>query len=278
MNHDRQRLILLAALLLAVLPCQAQPINRTDTTSRVVVFPTSRLFRPINADGIAHRFGVSKDFTSALIYGCLGGQIPLIEVRFSGIAAQFGPGATVLTSIVKRPRLLEVVTVDFLVEFPVDVQISQRVTLRSGYGHFSAHFADDGIEIQQRSSINYAKDYVMLLGSYSLPEADAIVYSGGHWNFHSLPGEDRNWTAQVGAEAGNLEVLPSCFAYAAVDVRLKSEVAWASTQSYQCGVRLFPRGDRAVRVVYTFRTGIDDRGQFFRERTALHLVGVYLDF
>jgi len=63
-----------------------------------------------------------------------------------------------------------------------------------------------------------------------------------------------------------------------VDLKWKSEVAWASTQSYQCGLKLFPRNERNLRLAYTYRTGIDDRGQFFRERTDISQLGLYLDF
>ena len=47
----------------------------------------------------------------------------------------------------------------------------------------SAHFADDGIEIFGRSSINYAKDYLILLGSWRIPAVEGALYAGGHWDY-----------------------------------------------------------------------------------------------
>jgi hypothetical protein len=230
------------------------------------------------ANGLSHQFGVSKDLSSAMIRGSIGGQIPLLELDLDWTTVQAGAGATVLTSIVKKPGLLQVLTVDFLVEFPVDIKLTDRATVRTGYGHFSAHFADDGLEILGKSSINYAKDYLMLLGAWQLPAVDGAMYGGAHWDFHSLPEEESHWTAQWGVEAGHVRLISEVFIYAALDIQWKSEAVWATLQSYQCGVKLFPRGERAVRVAYTYRTGVDERGQFYRQQTDVHLIGIYLDF
>jgi len=230
------------------------------------------------ADGISHQFGVSKDLSSSVIHGSIGGLVPVLEANFDAMTCQFSAGATVITSFIKRPGLLQMETVDFLVEFPMDVLLTGRFALRTGYGHFSAHFADDGIEILGRSSVNYAKDYVLLLGAWRIPTVDLTLYAGGHWNFHSLPEGGGHRMIQGGAESGDLRIFSRVFLYAALDLRCKSEAAWATTGSLQCGVRLFPRGERALRIAYTYRTGPDDRGQFYQERADLHLMGVYLDF
>jgi len=269
---------ILAAFFIAGGTLLAQIPSPSDGHQLVEFFPGTGIFPHSYADGIAPRLGVSKDFSSAMIHGDMGGHIPVLGLNLSGLTIQCGTGAAVLTSLIKRPGLLQVVTADFLVEFPIDIGVSELVSLRTGYGHFSAHFADDGIEILGRSSINYAKDYVMLFGSCRIPGIEMSVYGGGHWYFHSLPGDRHRWMVQAGIEGGNVEVFPDVIAYAALDLRLKSEVGWAATQSYQCGLRLFQRGERAVRLAYTFRAGIDDREQFYTERRKMHLVGVYLDF
>jgi len=278
MHHACRLLLSLLLIPLAWRSGAAQPVPDTTAHSALRMFPPARIFPNLYADGLTHQFGVSKDFCSATIHGSIGGQIPVLEVSLDRTTLQLGAGATVLTSIVKKPRLLQVLTVDFLVEFPIDIRLSDRTTLRTGYGHFSAHFADDGIEIFGKSSINYAKDYLILLGSWRIPAVGGALYGGGHWDYHSLPEEQSHWTAQCGMMAGDLRLVPEAFLYAAVDIQWKSEVAWATLQSYQCGVRLFPRGERAVRIAYTYRTGFDERGQFYQQQTDMHLIGVYLDF
>jgi hypothetical protein len=246
--------------------------------SPITFFPSSQIFPRLYADGTTHQFGVSKDLSTAMIYGSIGNEITAIEARMLGTTIQLGAGATVLGSMIKRPRLLQVLTVDFLVEFPVDVRLTDHLALRMGFGHLSAHYADDGIELLGKSSVNYVKDYIMLAAVYHLTALRADVYGGGHWDYHSLPEEQRHWMFQAGIQGGNLRLFSDGQLYAAIDVETRAEAAWATTQSYQCGVRLIPQGNRALRVAYTYRTGTDTRGQFFRERSTTHLVGVYLDF
>jgi hypothetical protein len=268
-------------LVLALLPLHlraGQPLPGDTVQSPVAFFPSSRIFPRLFADGMVHQFGVSKDFSAAMIHGSIGNELPVLEIRACGINLQCGAGATVLGSFVKRPRLLDVVTVDFLVEFPVDLRLTEQLAFRTGYGHFSAHLADDGIEILGGSSINYAKDYVIAVCIWHPMEYPLDLYAGGHWDFHSLPEEQKHWMVQAGAQGGDIRLLPDCYLYGALDVKLKSEVAWGATQSYQCGVKVTPRGNHALRIAYTFRTGIDIRGQFFWQRSTLHLLGVYLDF
>jgi hypothetical protein len=268
----------LAAILLATSLSLSQSTAGTDTLHTVDLFPSARLFPRCYADGVAPRFGVGKDLNTSFVHGDIGGHLPLLQLDAPFATFQCGAGATVLTSLIKKPGILQVVTADFLVEFPLDVRLSRNMTLRTGYGHFSAHFADDGIEILHKSSVNYAKDYMMFFSACRIPVVDATVYAGGHWNFHSLPEVNGHWMVQLGFDAFVLQLSTDCCLYAAADVQLKSEVAWATTQSYQCGFRFFPRGERALRIAYTHRSGIDDRGQFYRDRTIMNLVGVYLDY
>jgi hypothetical protein len=255
-----------------------EPLPCDTLQAMVTFFPSSRIFPRLYADGTTHQFGVSKDFSAAMIHGSIGNQFAVLDIRAAGTTLQCGAGATVFGSFVKRPRLLDVVTVDFLVEFPIDVRLTEQLSLRTGYGHFSAHLADDGIEILGGSSINYAKDYVMALFNWQTAEFPFDVYAGGHWDFHSLPEEQSHWTVQAGAQGGDIRLFSCCYLYGAVDVKFKSEVEWATTQSYQCGVRFSPRENQALRIAYTCRTGVDIRGQFFRQRSTLQLLGVYLDF
>jgi hypothetical protein len=278
MPYIRRIVSALAAVMLAGSPSLSQSTADTCSPHAVEFFPATRLFPRCYADGVAPRFGVSKDLNSTVVHGDIGGHVPVLEFEAPGATIQCGAGATVLTSLIKRPGILQVVTADFLVEFPIDVQLSERITLRTGYGHFSAHFADDGIEILHKSSVNYVKDYIMFFGSYRIPLADGTAYAGGQWSYHSLPEESSRFMAQAGVDVCPLQLFPDCCFYAAMDLQLKSEVAWATTQSYHCGLKFFTRGERALRIAYTYRTGIDNRGQFYRDRATMSLVGVYLDY
>ena len=247
-------------------------------TSSVQFLPTHRLFPRLLANGTAHQLGVAKDLHSRRWFGAIGAQRPLVQLTTGSFDLQAGIGATVHTGFLRNPPLLQVVTVDFAIDFPVDIRISPSLTLRTGYGHHSAHLADDGIEQLGIHSVNYAKDYVMLLSAYALPGIGGFVYGGGRFDFHTLPETKKHWVVQCGCEAGNIAVLPWLSLYAALDFRFREEIAFRSTQSYQIGAKLFERSAGTVRVTYTYRTGADDRGQYYRETADLSLLSVYVDF
>lgn len=266
------------ALLLQPWSLWGQSMDTTHSHVQFSVFPQRRLFPRLLADGTTHQTGINKDLLTRQWIGHIGAMRPVAEVTFSGRAVQVGIGATVHTSILREPRVLQVVTADFSVDFPVDIRLSDAFVVRTGYGHFSAHLVDDGIEILQKHSVNYAKDFVTLVGALALPAIGGHVYGGGFWDFHSLPEESKHWMIQCGIEAGNILLWPDVRLYAAIDLKLKSEVAWRSTQSYQLGVKFFERNESALRIAYTYRTGIDDRGQFYRVESDFSLVGVFFDF
>lgn len=244
---------------------------------RFRVLPEERIFPRIHASGQAHQLGISKDLDSRQWFGDIGGERPLFELSGGPVDVQAGIGATVHAGILRKPPLLQVVTVDFVVDFPIDIRITQDISIRTGYGHFSAHIADDGIEVLSLRSINYAKDYVTLLGSMQWTGLHAMLYAGGRYDFHTLPVMDKHLVAQVGGEIQPVELFARCRLYAAVDLRFKEETAWRAIQSYQVGVILTGPSATAVRATYTYRTGSDDRGQFFDRVLCASLFGIAID-
>jgi hypothetical protein len=268
-------LVLCAAILLPVAG-QTHAQQPADS-SFIRFFPAEHLFPRLTADGTAHQLGIAKDLQSRLWVGTVGAQRPVMQLSLGSVDLQAGIGATVQTSLIRKSPLLQVVTVDFFIDFPVDIRLSPSLTLRTGYGHHSAHLADDGIELLDIHSLNYAKDYVSLAAAYALPCIRGFVYGGGRMDFHSLPETTSHWVLHWGSEFARVSLLPSLTLYAAVDFRFKEENAWRSTQSYQIGMKLFSSPTGALRIAYTYRTGVDDRGQFYRQITDLSMLGVYLD-
>ena len=265
---------LLSGLLLFAVRLDAE----TGTSPPIEFFPGERLFPKLLADGIAEQFSLNKDMMSRRFIGSIGGSQRIVQLTTDQFAIQAGIGATVYASLVRKPSILEVVTVDFFVDFPLDIKFSDRIAVRTGWGHNSAHLADDGIVVVGLSPINYAKDYIPLLGMYMLPLAGGFAYGGVRFDYFSLPERGMHYILQCGTEFGNIVLLPGFRVYGAIDIKLKSEAAWGSTQSYQLGVKMLERGASTVRFSYTYRTGIEDRGQFYKENTTTSMLGVYFDF
>jgi len=274
--RTRPRIII--AFMVAFAPCATALAG--DTPARdlsLTVLPEERIFPRLHASGQTHQLGIAKDLSSRLWLGDIGGERPLFGLSGGPVDIQAGIGATVHAGIVRRPPLLQVMTVDFVVDFPVDIRITRDFSVRTGYGHHSAHLADDGIEALALTSINYAKDYLTLLGAYLLPAQRAMVYAGGRYDFHTLPVTDKHLVAQLGGEIQPVELFTGCRLYAALDIRCKEETHWRSIQSYQVGCMLTGHMATAVRIAYTLRTGSDDRGQFYDRELTTSLFGVYID-
>jgi hypothetical protein len=111
-----------AVIVLAV--CEPIRAQALPDSSIVQFFPTQHLFPRLLADGTSHQLGVSKDLHSRLWLGTMGAQRPLLQLSLGSCDLQAGIGATVQTSFLRTSPLLQVVTVDFLVDFPVDIRLS----------------------------------------------------------------------------------------------------------------------------------------------------------
>jgi hypothetical protein len=269
-------------LALAVIGCvpaaRAQQEERNTPSSGVVLFPRDRSFPKFFADGAVEQFSLAKDAMTSRIIGSIGGIQRVVQFSHpSGTVMQLGVGATVYGSFIRSPGQLQVVSVDFYVDLPLDIRFSDRFAIRTGWGHYSAHLADDGIEMLQLSSINYAKDYIPLFAAYDIPSIALTMYGGVRFDYFTIPERNARSLFQVGIQGGDLPLFSLGHIYGAVDIKIRSEVNWGTTQSYQIGLKFLEQGTTGFRFAYTYRTGIDDRGQFYQDRTTVSLVGVYFD-
>ena len=243
-----------------------------------VLFPRDRIFPKFYADGTVEQFSLAKDAMTRNIIGSIGGIQRIVQLTHeSGTLIQLGAGATVYGSFIRSPGQLQVVTADFYVDFPIDIRFSDRFAIRTGWGHYSAHLVDDGIEMLHFSSINYAKDYIPLFAAYTIPTIALTTYGGVRFDYFTIPERNARQLFQFGIQGGDLALFSLGHLYGALDIKLRSEVNWGTTQSYQVGFKFFEQGASGFRVAYTYRTGIDDRGQFYQNRRTLSLVGVYFD-
>ncbi len=241
-------------------------------------FPEKELFPRRVADGQTPQLSLSKDLDSKRIIGSIGGLQRFYETTLGGMPLQIGIGATVYGNFIRKPDVLDVVTVDFFVDFPVDLKISDALALRTGWGHYSAHLADDGIEALQLHSINYAKDYIPLVAAYFIPRIRGFIYGGFRFDYFTIPAYGKHWVLQIGSEFARIPLFPGLEAYGAIDLKARQEVNFASTRSFQLGVRALVFGPHDVRLAYTYRTGAEERGQFYTEQTTASLIGAFLDF
>ncbi|MCZ6776008.1 MAG: DUF1207 domain-containing protein [Ignavibacteria bacterium] len=239
-------------------------------------FPGKKIFPPFVADGLEHQFSLSNVTDNRDWIGAVGGSVPVIQLAVRQTEMQVSVAATVFSRLIKSPGHLIVHTVDYRVDFPIDVRFSALV-LRVALGHVSGHFADDGIERLGEKSIQYVRDYVSLAVVHDIPLMGGHVYASTGYNYNSAPVQRKQWLVQFGTEFGNFLLTDYAQLYGALDIKIKEEVSWGSIQSYQIGVKLFERNNHGLRVAYTFRRGFEERGQFFDRRETVNLISVFVD-
>jgi hypothetical protein len=243
----------------------------------VDVFPQKKIYEIYFADAVSHQFSISKHLESREWFGNIGANLAIFDVGIFNQIFQLSAGATVLNTIIKTPGHIQVYTVDYLVDFYADSKITERLTGRFIFGHLSAHYSDDGIIELNNFPISYVRDYAGLHAQYSVPEINGKVYAGGFYNFHNEPVLDMHSTYQFGFDGGYL-LIENLLLFAAVDIKIKSEVNFGTTQSYQAGLRFPVNGFISARLAYTHRRGFEERGQIFNQTDIKNSFGLFLDF
>jgi hypothetical protein len=264
------------AVLGLIVMLQGVPSFSQDDTLHFSMFPGKRIFPLLTADGTAHGMSINRVTDNREWIGAIGGAVPLAQAELGGKVVQVGAAVTTFNRIIKTPGHITVYTIDYKVDFPLDLRL-QSMAFRVAFGHVSCHFVDDGIEILHQHSVSYVRDYLTFAASVNIPLIRGFVYGGADWNYHYEPIADP-WIVQIGAEGANVNLADWARFYAAFDVKFRQNLAWGTTQSYQAGIRFSIKHDYALRLAYTFRTGFEERGQFFGQKETLHLAGLFIDF
>jgi len=247
--------------------------------SLISFLPSDRFVPSFTASGTEHRVSLNKQLTRGIFIGSMGGIFPVADIHLGDDICQFSIAATVYTSLQNANIKFDVTNVDFYVDFLFDIPLTDRLTTRVGWGHTSHHLADDAVG-DGLVPINYARDYYQLFGTYSFPSPYAFVYGGVYWTYSFLINANigRKLLPEFGGETDLVALSDQSSLFAALDCKYRGEVNFGSTQSYQFGYKIHNQQSRNIRLAYTFRTGIDERGQFYSQHTTLHTVGLFFDF
>jgi hypothetical protein len=251
--------------------------GRDSSTSHIIIFPGHKIFPQFTADGLSHQLSLSRVTENRDWIGAVGGSIPIAQFNTPGTVLQGSVAVTIFNRLVKTPGHLTVYTVDYKVDFPIDIRLSS-LALRFAVGHISCHFADDAIEQFGKQSIQHVNDYVTLAAAYDVPAIGGYVYGRFNYSYGTQPVQHKPWLLQVGAHLGNLPLHDEVTLYGAFDLKVKEEVGWGSIRSIQVGIRLFPRMQYGLRLAYTLRTGFEERGQFYLNKVTNNLLSAFIDF
>lgn len=263
--------------LFAVLVSQA---NGQSESSSLRWLPSESLMPVFTANSTAHRMSLTRILKNNQYIGGMGGAFPILSTTVADKEIQFGFGGTLYTQFLRSRGHLEVVNADFYIDLLIDYRLDEERVLRIGMGHTSQHLVDDALEILgYQQSINYVRDYIQ---SFLLQKIEAIrgfVYAGFYYQYRfriPQPGTYR-WLFEIGADGLNEEIAPNLFVYVAADIKFREESNFATTQNYQAGLRL-KVSNRSLRLGFSHRTGIEERGQFYLQRVHWNTLGLYFEF
>ena len=241
-------------------------------------FPAKKLFSKSYADALEHQFSLSKNLESAQFFGNIGGYLPITNITLNKKhTLQITVASTVFNTLIIKGKHIQVYTVDYLLDFYGDIELRKNTIFRFNWGHLSAHYADDGITELGYQPFSYVRDYCGIKLQHKFPDLNGKIYAGAQYNFHNEPREDRHMTYTFGGDA-SFKISSSFFLYGAVDIKVKSEVFFGTTQSYQIGLRSKEINGISFRLAYTHRRGFEERGQIYTQKDIKNFVGLYFDF
>lgn len=269
------------AFLLYLLVIIGNVLFAGDFDSLITFLPKQKYVSIFTANGNEHRISYNKLLNRNSLIGSMGGIFPVANVRIGGLDAQVSLASSIYTFLNSAGIRFQVVNVDFFVDVYADIKLSSSSTARIGWGHTSQHLADDAFEsLGYTKSVNYARDFYQFFWIYQVPLIKGFVYGGTYYNYSFLINTriDGEFLLEAGSEFLNIPIYKSVNFYSAVDIKLRSELAYGSTQSYQAGLKIQNELLNAIRIAYTYRTGIEERGQFYNQRNDYHTIGIFFDF
>jgi hypothetical protein len=209
----------------------------------------------------------------------MGSMIPVIGIERDGINAQASFGASVHFEL--RPiGQAQISSNDYYIDFLLlDIAAGNDQFIRFVTGHTSHHLSDNWYErLQLTGSVRYSRDYVKLFYIYN-NTSGSMFYLGADYAYIFTIGQkiSKPWTLQGGGEAMVKEIYPSIHLYIAADIKVRQEAGFAATNTLQAGVTMPIRRHQAVRLAYQFRSGLDERGQFFPQHRSLSTIGLYFE-
>ena len=276
MNNNRSRAHF-AILILLLMPLAGVVARQADQAGGIELFPARAFVRSFVADGTAHRFGVEKAFEQNEVLGSIGGVLPVAELHVLAVPVQLSLGASAHMTLDPRERIAVISSEYYVDFFMIDMLWSERLFTRVGMGHTSHHLGDNGAAALQNGTVlDYSRDYVQVVGGYD--DGTVRVYAGANYAYGFVIGTplQKPWLLTVGGEATLVRFSDELSAVAAADIKLRQESGFGSTQRFRAGMQ-FERGGRIVRLALTWKTGLDDRGQFYQQRRSSLSAGVFVD-
>ncbi len=257
--------------------------SEKDSTISVTFLPAKKLVPVFTADQRAYRLSIANRLGSNDFIGGIGGHFRIAEVKHRHHLVQFSIASNVYNTLTRYLKAGTLVNADFYVDLFLDVKLTNSWLIRTGAGHTSHHLSDD--VVMKYNGINYVRDYYHIYGIYK-PETDKwFVYSGLVYN--------HNFKTTEGTQAFDISGKPLIQAgfsqqvlatgrrshwYWAGDIKLRGELDYGTTQNLQTGILFTGASESALRLAFSWSSGYEERGQFYKQKTNFTTLGLYFEY
>lgn len=250
-----------------------------ESSLLITLLPEKKIVPSFTASGTEHRISYNKQMTRGSFIGSMGGVFPVADVRYNDLLCQVSAASSMYTTLQNAGIKFKVTDVNFYVDIFFDIPVASETVLRTGWGHTSHHLADDAM-FPGVTAVNYARDYYQLFVLHGIAAMNGFVYGGLQWTYSFLINRNvgRKILPEFGGEGTVGRLFRTIVLYGAVDFKFRGEMAYGSTQSYQLGLKSQNENLRSIRFAYTYRTGLEERGQFYNQRNVFHTIGIMFDF
>jgi len=243
-------------------------------------FPETTYISTFAADAHAHRMLVENIILTKNERASMGGIFPAFNIDMFGTTAQANLGASVHFELHPMGQA-HVVSNDYYIDYLLlDVPIEKNYFVRFVTGHTSHHLSDNWYErLKLTSAIRYSRDYVKLHIVRETDVNDQFYLGADYAYIFTVNGlrTFKRWTLQTGGKISLAELYPQFTLYTAADCKVRQEADFAATNTLQIGIATPMQKGRILRVSYQFRTGLDERGQFYLQHRDIHTFGISLE-
>ncbi len=243
-------------------------------------FPETTYVSSFAADGHAHRVNVENILFTKNVRATMGGMFPIFDIDLFGAKTQASISGSIHFELNPNGQA-HVISNDYYVDYvTLDIPIHDATFVQFIAGHTSHHLSDNWYErLKLTTAIRYSRDYIKLFFVRETGVNDQFYIGADYAYIFTVNGlrTNKRWTVQSGGKISIMELYPKIILYTAVDCKVRQEVEFAATNTFQIGVSTPMQNGKVLRVSYQFRTGMDERGQFYPQHRMLNTVGFAID-
>ncbi len=247
---------------------------------RIHFFPETTYVSPFAADGHAHRVNVENILFKKNVRGTMGGNFPIVNIDLFGTTTQASISGSIHFELNPNGQA-HVISNDYYVDYvTLDIPIHDATFVQFIAGHTSHHLSDNWYErLKLASAIRYSRDYIKLFFVRETGVNDQFYIGADYAYIFTVNGlrTNKQWTIQSGGKISITELYPKIILYIAADCKVRQEADFAATNTIQIGISTPMQNEKILRISYQFRTGLDERGQFYPQHRMLNTVGFAID-